>query len=88
MQSYHSRVHSGKKISINKWHGRRKGKIDRALSVGTTIVKKIKQKKVSASVFLNRHATVLIDGLSEVIFSLDSTQKMCLHRPETSIQTL
>ena len=59
-------------------------------TAGNTIAKKIRQKTVSASVsvFLNRNATVLIDGLSEVIFSLDSTQKMCLHWPETSIRTL
>lgn len=90
MQLIPSRVHSvKKKIYINKWQGRWKSKTS-VSPVGTIIAKKIKQKKVSASVsvFLNRNATILIDGLSEVIFSLDSTQKMCLHRPETSIQTL
>lgn len=60
-------------------------------TAGTTIAKKNKAKQgfsLSVCVFLNRNVTILIDGLSEVIFSLDSTQKMCLHRPETSIRTM
>lgn len=42
-------------------------------SAGTNVAKKMKHENVSASVsvFWNRNATLLIDGVSEVIFSLD-----------------